>query len=116
MWAIRWVEGLSAGGLWEGFLVEVNIVLAVGASAGVAQGAMNCCGAGLGNDVGVGLGDPERGSGWRVRVGVVERGGVLVRLLRGVPPMGEGKSRGCSWCVGRVTVGVGMRLTYCQRS
>ena len=38
MWAIRWVEGLSAGGLWEGFLVEVNIVLAVGASAGVARG------------------------------------------------------------------------------
>ena len=64
----------------------------------------------MGNDVGVGLGDPERGSGWRVRVGVVERGGVLVRLLRGVPPMGEGKSRGCSWCVGRAT------LTYCQRS
>ena len=52
---------------------------------------MNCCGAGFGIDVGVGLGDP-------------------VRLPRGVPPMGEGKSRGCSWCVGRAT------LTYCQRS
>ena len=42
--------------------------------------------------VGVGTGEPERGSGCRVRVGVVERGGVLERLLRGVPPIGEGKS------------------------
>ena len=32
------------------------------------------------------------GSGCRVRVGVVERGGVLECLWRGVPPIGEGKS------------------------
>ena len=37
-----------------------------------------------------GVGEPVRGSGCRVRVGVVVRGGVLERLLRGVPPMGEG--------------------------
>ena len=29
---------------------------------------------------------------WSRRVGVVERGGVLERLWRGVPPIGEGKS------------------------
>ena len=51
----------------------------------------NCCGVGR-DAVGVGIGDPERGSGRRVRVGVVERGGVLERLLRGVPPIGAGKS------------------------
>ena len=38
MWAIRSLEGPFAGGLRGGFLVEVNIVLAVGASAGVARG------------------------------------------------------------------------------
>ena len=43
--------------------------------------------------------------------GVVVRGGVLERLLRGVPPMGEGKIGGACGCSGRVTVGVGMRLT-----
>ena len=75
----------------------------------------NCCGAGRGA-VGVGTGDPERGSGCRVRVGVVERGGVLERLWRGVPPIGEGKSRVCSGCAGVLTVGVEIRLTYCQRS
>ena len=42
----------------------------------------NCCGAGRGADVGVGTRDPERGSGCRVRDGVVERGGVLERLWR----------------------------------
>ena len=31
-------------------------------------------------------------SGCRVRVGVAERGGVLERLWRGVPPIGEGKA------------------------
>ena len=51
----------------------------------------NCCGVERGA-VGVGTGEPERGSGCRVRVGVVERGGVLERLVRGVPPIGEGKS------------------------
>ena len=63
-----------------------------------------------------GVGEPVRGSGWRVRVGVVERGGVLDRLLRGVPPIGEGKL-GVGWgCSGNVMGGVGIRLTYCQRS
>ena len=57
-----------------------------------------------------------RGSGWRVRVGVVVRGGVLERLLRGVPPMGDGNVGGVWGCSGKVTGGVGMRLTYCQRS
>ena len=51
----------------------------------------NCCGVGR-DAVGVGTGDPERGSVCRVRGGVVERGGVLERLLRGVPPIGAGKS------------------------
>ena len=51
-----------------------------------------------------------------VRVGVVVREGVLERLLRGVPPMGEGNVGGVWGCSGRVTVGVGMRLTYCHRS
>ena len=46
----------------------------------------NCCGVERGA-VGVGIGEPERGSGCRVRVGVVERGGVLERLVRGVPPI-----------------------------
>ena len=36
-----------------------------------------------------GVGEPVRGSGCRGRVGVVVRGGVLERLLRGVPPMGD---------------------------
>ena len=63
-----------------------------------------------------GVGEPVRGSGCRVRVGVVVRGGVLERLLRGVPPMGEGNVGGVWGCSGRVTVGVGMRLTYCHRS
>ena len=63
-----------------------------------------------------GVGEPVRGSGWRVRVGVVVRGGVLERLLRGVPPMGDGNVGGVWGCSGRVTVGVGMRLTYCHRS
>ena len=57
-----------------------------------------------------------RGSDCLVRVGVVVRGGVLERLLRGVPPMGEGNVGGACGCSGRVTVGVGMRLTYCHRS
>ena len=34
----------------------------------------------------------------------------------GVPPMGEGNVGGACGCSGRVTVGVGMRLTYCHRS
>ena len=63
-----------------------------------------------------GVGEPVRGSGCRVRVGVVVREGVLERLLRGVPPMGEGNVGGVCGCSGRVTVGVGMRLTYCHRS
>ena len=63
-----------------------------------------------------GVGEPVRGSGWRVRVGVVVRGGVLERLLRGVPPMGDGNVGGVWGCSGKVTVGVGMRLTYCHRS
>ena len=63
-----------------------------------------------------GVGEPVRGSGWRVRVGVVVRGGVLERLLRGVPPMGDGNVSVGWGCSGRVTGGVGMRLTYCQRS
>ena len=63
-----------------------------------------------------GVGEPVRGSGCRVRVGVVPRGGVLERRLRGVPPMGEGNVVGVYGCSGRVTVGVGMRLTYCHRS
>ena len=42
--------------------------------------------------VGVGTGEPERGSGCRVQVGVAERGGVFDRLWCGVPPIGEGKS------------------------
>ena len=48
--------------------------------------------------------------------GVVVRGGVLERLLRGVPPMGEGNVGGVCGCSGKVTVGVGMRFTYCHRS
>ena len=63
-----------------------------------------------------GVGEPVRGSGCRVRVGVVVRGGVLDRLLRGVPPMGEGNVGGACGCSGSVTVGVGMRFTYCHRS
>ena len=63
-----------------------------------------------------GVGDPVRGSGWRVRVGVVVRGGVLERLLRGAPPMGDGNVGGVWGCSGNVTGGVGMRLTYCHRS
>ena len=63
-----------------------------------------------------GVGEPVRGSGWRVRVGVVVRGGVLERLLRGVPPMGDGNVGGVWGCSGKVTGGVGMRLTYCHRS
>ena len=63
-----------------------------------------------------GVGEPVRGSDYLVRVGVVVRGGVLERLLRGVPPMGEGNVGGACGCSGRVTVGVGMRLTYCHRS
>ena len=63
-----------------------------------------------------GVGEPVRGSGCRVRVGVVVRGGVLERLLRGVPPMGEGNVGGVCGCSGKVTVGVGMRFTYCHRS
>ena len=64
-----------------------------------------------------GVGEPVRGSGWRVRVGVVVRGGGLFeRLLRGVPPMGDGNVGGVWGCSGKVTVGVGMRLTYCHRS
>ena len=63
-----------------------------------------------------GVGEPVRGSGCRVRVGVVVRGGVLERLLRGVPPMGEGNVGGACGCSGRLTLGVGMRLTYCHRS
>ena len=74
-----------------------------------------CCGAGDGA-VRQGIGEPARGSGCRVRVGVAERGGVLERLWRGVPPMGEGNAGGVYGCSGRVTVGVGMRLTYCHRS
>ena len=63
-----------------------------------------------------GVGEPARGSGWRVRVGVVVLGGVLERLLRGVPPMGDGNVGGVWGCSGKVTVGVRMRLTYCHRS
>ena len=63
-----------------------------------------------------GVGEPVRGSGCQVRVGVVVRGGVLERLLRGVPPMGEGNVGGACGCSGRLTLGVGMRLTYCHRS
>ena len=48
--------------------------------------------------------------------GVVVRGGVLERLLRGVPPMGDGNVGGVWGCSGKVTGGVGMRLTYCHRS
>ena len=45
----------------------------------------------------------------RVRGGVVERGGVLERGLRGVPPMGEVKSDGCAGAGSWSTCGVGMR-------
>ena len=48
-----------------------------------------------------GIGEPVRGSGCRVRVGVVERGGVLERLWHGVPPMGEGECRCCVRMLGK---------------
>ena len=46
-----------------------------------------------------GTGDPYRGSGWhpwvnRVLCGVLDRGGVLERARRGVPPIGAVKSEG----------------------
>ena len=51
-----------------------------------------------------GVGEPVRGSGWRVRVGVVVRGGVLERLFCGVPPMGDGNVGGVWGCSGKVDV------------
>ena len=75
---------------------------------------------------GCGTGEPRRTSAcveerlWlkRVRCGVVERGGVLERVLErellGVPPMGNVKSDGPAgggiWSTG----GVGMKLAYCH--
>ena len=43
-----------------------------------------------------GVGEPVRGSGWRVRVGVVVRGGVLERLARCAADGGWK----CRWSVG----------------
>ena len=77
--------------------------------------AWYCCEVGGGAER-WGVGEPVRGSCWRVRLGVVERGGVLERRLRGVPPMGEGNVGGWYGCSGSVTGGVGMRLVYCHRS
>ena len=76
---------------------------------------MNCCGAGFGIDVGVGLGDPERGSGWRVRVGVGAWWGLGALAAWGAANGGRKVERLFLVCW-KVTVGVGMMLTYCQRS
>ena len=64
-----------------------------------------------------GVGEPVRGSGWRVRVG-----GSGARRCLGTPVAwcaadgGMEMSSGVWGCSGKVTGGVGMRLTYCQRS
>ena len=69
----------------------------------------------------VGTGDPQRGSGWRpwvnrVLCGVLDRGGVLERARRGVPPIGAVKSEGSAGGGGFSTAGVGINSAYCQMS
>ena len=88
-WAILWLKGRQ--GLVDGRSLVGGEQGWRGCFGRGCTVGRNCCGVGRGA-VGVGTGEPERGSGCRVRVGVVERGGVLERLLRGVPPIGEGKS------------------------
>ena len=68
-----------------------------------------------------GTGDTYRGSGrrpWvnRVLCGVLDRGGVLERTRRGVPPIGAVKSEGSAGGGGLSTAGAGINSAYCQWS
>ena len=67
------------------------------------------------------MGDPYRGSErrpWvnRVLCGVVDRGGILERDRRGVPPIGAVKSEGSAGGGGFSTVGAGISSAYSQWS